>query len=448
MNIKRAATALSIAIQCPTISSEHPSEEEMLQFAALHSVLEKHFPVVHEHLDVQNIAGGSLLMKWPAASGGKCGAKARPLLPVALMAHSDVVPAADGVWEHPPFSGAIAQGYVWGRGAIDQKFGLICILEAVESLLEQGFAPSRDIYIISTHDEETGAKAGISAVRETLERLGVVFEFVLDEGGAVTQALVPSLSAPVALLGVAEKGFVDVGLTVCMDSGHSSSPGRVTAIGLLCNAVASVEANQMPARLTPPVVELIRALARHLGWTARIAMPLVDVLSPLVARQLLSTPHSAALVRSTTAPTIITGGVRRNVLASRASAVVNFRTLPGDEPDDIIEHVKSVVNDERVDVTLLVGSSASRMSSVTSRGFAQIKEAVQNAFPECIVAPYLVTGGTDSKYLEPLAKDVYRFTPALLGKADLAAIHSSNERVSIENISRAVSFYRKVITIV
>ncbi len=441
VNTARAVKSLSDAVQVRTVSFSDRALMDHGEFERFHALLERMYPLIHERLH-KTALGHNLLYLWKGAEtiGGRMGRK-----PVALMSHMDVVPADEEGWEYPPFSGAVADEYVWGRGSIDMKFGLITILEAIEELLEEGFVPSRDIYMISTCDEEAGDKGGISEIADLLGSAGVRLDWVLDEGGVVGEGIMEGLDRPLAVVGVAEKGYLDLELSVETEGGHSSAPGRATSIGVLSKAIARVEARQMPSRIASPVREFFQQVSPHFGPVKRFAFRNLALSAPLIKRAMLSSPETAAMIRTTTAPTMISGGVKPNVLAARASAVINFRLLPGDTAQDVVRHVTNVVGDSRVKVKVLTESPASTVSPMGGPGFELIEQCILEHYPDAVVTPYLVMGGTDSKILEPLASGVYRFTPCRLAKKDIARMHGVNERVSVEDIERAVKFFKSII---
>ncbi|OPZ64560.1 MAG: Succinyl-diaminopimelate desuccinylase [Firmicutes bacterium ADurb.Bin506] len=441
MNTSRAVRALSDAVQVRTVSYSDRALMDSSEFERFHALLEATFPLVHSRLE-KTALGHNLLFRW---RGSPPTAGAPVSQPIALMSHMDVVPADDEGWEHPPFSGDVADGFVWGRGTLDIKVGLIGILEAIEELLEQGFAPACDVYVISSCDEEIGERGGINDIADYLAAAGVRLAWVLDEGGVVGDGMLPGLTRSLAVVGVAEKGYLDLELSVEMPGGHSSSPGRATSIGVLGQAVARIEASQMPGRLIGPVAEFLAQVGPHLPQPRRLLLSNPRLFAPFIVRALLASPETAAMVRTTTAPTMINGGVKPNVLAPRASALVNFRVLPGDTADDVVAHVTAAIGDPRVKVKVLVDSPASTVSPAAGAGFDLIRQCIGEFWPEAVTAPYLVTGATDSKALESLADGVYRFTPCRLSRADLNRMHSVNERVSIENIETAVQFFKTII---
>ena len=442
VNTARAVKSLSEAVQVRTVSFSDPTLMDLSEFDRFHALLERLYPLTHKRLR-KTALGHSLSYLWKGSdtSHGNQGNK-----PVALMSHMDVVPADEDGWEYPPFSGAVANGYVWGRGSIDMKYGLVTILEAIEELLEEGFVPPRDIYVISTCDEETGGQGSICQIAERLGSEGVRFDWVLDEGGVVGEGMMPGLDKPLAVVGVAEKGYLDLELSVEMEGGHSSMPGRITSVGLLSQAIARLAAKQMPSRIVSPVREFFRQVSPYVGFGRRLVFANTSLFAPLIKRVMLGSPETAAMIRTTTAPTMISGSAKPNVLAARASAVINFRLLPGDTTRDVVSHVSNAVGDDRVQIKVLAESPASTVSPMDGAGFRLIEECIDQYYPDAVAVPYLLTGSTDSRSLEPLASGVYRFTPCRLTKKDIARMHGVNERVSTENIEIAVKFFKTIMT--
>lgn len=258
--------------------------------------------------------------------------------------------------------------------------------------------------------------------------------------------MMSGVDKPLAAVGVAEKGYLDLELSVGMEGGHSSMPGRTTSVGLLSQAIARLAARQMPSRLVGPVREFFKQVSPHVGLGRRLVFANTSLFAPLIKRVMLGSPETAAMIRTTTAPTMISGSAKPNVLAARASAVVNFRLLPGDTVRDVVSHVTKVVGDNRVEIKVLAESPASTVSPMDGLGFRLIEKCIGQHYPDAVVVPYLLTGSTDSKSLEPLASGVYRFTPCRLTKKDITRMHGVNERVSTENIEKAVRFFKTVIT--
>jgi carboxypeptidase PM20D1 len=437
-----AAQRLAGAIRIPTISHADSASFDAAAFAALHEYLKQQFPRVHAELQRETIATHSLLYTWRGSDPS--------LKPILLMAHQDVVPVEPGTesqWEQPAFAGTIANGFVWGRGAIDNKSAVVGILESIEMLLAEGYRPTRTVLLAFGHDEEVGGRLGARVMAELLKQRGTRLELVLDEGGIVGDGVMPGLAAPTALVGVAEKGFVSVELIARAQGGHSSLPPRQSAIGILSAAIVRIEENPMPARIHGATQQLFEALAPHSPTAQRAIFSNLWLTRPLVMRKLQASPSTNAMVRTTTAVTIFQGGTKENVLPRQARAVINFRILPGDSIGDVVAHVRRVVDDPRVAVAIAPGFSAepSGVSNTESHSYRIIERTVRSLAPEMIVAPYLVVVVTDARYFAGLTDNVLRFLPVRLQPVDLARMHGLNERIAIRDYEWAIRFYRQLI---
>jgi carboxypeptidase PM20D1 len=440
VDARRVSAKLSRAIQIPTVSREDPAPGDSVPFARFHAELEESFPRVHSSLTRETVGEGSLLYCWRG--------RQPELTPYLLMAHQDVVPVEPGTeerWRQPPFAGAIAEGYVWGRGALDDKGSLITILEAVETLLEAGFVPERTVYLAFGHDEELGGTEGAARIAEVLLSRGVELRYVLDEGGAIVERLVPGLDRPLAVIGIAEKGALDVELLVESEGGHSSVPPRETAVSILSEAVARVQSHPLPGRLSGPFAQTLEYLGPEMPFLSRLALANLWLFRGLAEWQLSQTPSTDAALRTTTAVTLIEGGVKSNVLPAKARAVVNFRIVPGESRETVLQHLRRVIGDRRVKVTALGGRDPSGVAPIHSPGYRLIERSVRQLFPGTVVAPYLVLGGTDSRHFTPLTSDCYRFSPLRARAEDLRRAHGTDERIGVENLTELVGFYMQLV---
>jgi len=431
----RAAAGLAEAIRFKTISNQDPAHFDASQFAGLGAFLEQRFPLVHRTLAREAVSDHSRLYMWAGRGDGK---------PIVLLAHLDVVPVeagTEGNWIQPPFSGAIADGYIWGRGALDDKCGALAILEAVEHLLGVGFQPARPVYIAFGHDEEVGGTLGAKAMAARLAERGVDAQFVLDEG-AIIQGLVPGITAPVASVGVGEKGYVSIELTTDGAGGHSSIPPRQTAIGVLSKAIERLEQNQLPANLDAVMGQSLAFLGPEMPFGQRAVLANLWLFGPLIERTMGDSPQTNAAIRTTTAPTIFAAGIKENVLPASARAVVNFRILPGDSVQSVVEHVRRTVDDPAVAIDVLgIGDDPSPLSDPNDPAFAGLARAVRAVFPDTLVAPILSLGATDARYYTGISRNVYRFMPIRLGPDDLTRIHGTNERIAVADYVGMVRFY-------
>ncbi len=434
-----AAERLSKAVGFRTISYHDPTRVDAEAFFGLHEYLEQTFPKVHAALRKETVGDYSLLFTWEGTDPAR--------KPILLMSHLDVVPVEPGTepsWTHPAFAGRIADGAIYGRGTLDVKSGVMGILEAVELLLTQGFKPAATVYLAFGHDEEVGGKRGNAQIARMLKERGVRFEYVLDEGGAIAQGLLVGVSAPVALVGVAEKEYLSVELVVEHQGGHSAAPPPQTAVGVLSAAISRLEAKPFPARLDGPTGLMLDYLGPEMSFTMRIFVANRWLFGWVIKRKFSATATGNAAIRTTAAATMIQAGIRENVIPRNASAVVNFRILPGESVSTVLQQVRRVINDPRVRIQQLDTTGAcapSPVSDVGSPAFATLERTIREVFPDVLVAPCLAIGTTDSRHYAALAENVFRFIPSRIKKSDVQRIHGTNERISVENYAEIIQFF-------
>lgn len=435
----QALERLSLALQQETVSYQQATELQQKRsqqaFDALHQQFQRHYPRIYAQLKPRRL-GNSLLVHWPGRSEEA----------ILLAAHLDVVPAQAEHWQHPPFSGDRLAGFVWGRGALDNKASALAILEAVERLLAQGHQPRHGIYVALGEDEEVGGALGAQRMASHLREQGVKLAAVLDEGMLVVPGSMIGLNPPVALIGLAEKGYLSLQLKVEQAGGHSSMPARETAVDILAQALIRLREHPLPAHLRAPTDQLFAWLAPEMGGFRRWALANLWLTEPLLLAQLQQKPATAALVQTTLAPTMLRGSAKENVLASEAALVINLRVLPGDTPEAIVEHFQQAIADERVHIETLsadFSGKASRVSSTETPIFGRLAQSIRQTFPEALVAPSLVLAATDSRHYEGLAEDTYRFQPVALTEADLDRLHGHNERISELSYLKSIGFFEQ-----
>jgi carboxypeptidase PM20D1 len=434
-----AAKRLAGALRFKTVSHQDPQKFDPAEFLALHEYLEENFPEAHKTLSKETVSDYSLVYKWEGSDKSK--------KPIMLMAHQDVVPVIEGTedeWTHPPFQGVVADGYIWGRGALDNKAGVTGILEAVEMLAGEGFEPEQTVYITFGHDEEVSGKNGAIKIAELLGSRGVEFEYILDEGGFITLEMISGVQRAAALIGVAEKGYLTLELTVESEGGHSSIPPPSTAVGILSRAVAKLEENPFPARLDGAADEMFQNVAPSMPFLNRLAFANLWLARPFVTAKITENPYSNAMVRTTTAATMLKGSDKENVLPIIATAVINFRILPGDTAEGVIREVERIIDDPRVKVsTLGKVSEPSQVSDTDTHFYRALKKSILQASPENppIVAPYLLMAATDSRHYKELAANTYRFIGFTLPPEDMKGFHGTDERVATDEYLRAVRTY-------
>jgi carboxypeptidase PM20D1 len=440
------AQRLGLAIQLKTFSSANLEEIDPTPFRGLLNLLHTLYPMIDERLEKETFNEFGLLYTWKGSNPS--------LEPVCFMAHLDVVPADESEgsgWKYPPFSGTVAEGFVWGRGAIDCKGVLIGQLEALNNLLREGYQPLRTIYLAFGFDEENSGRNGAAQMAKTLQQRGVQLSFLLDEGGAVTTDQIKAVDRPVAAVGVSEKGFVTLRLHAKTTSGHASMPPKRTAIGSLALALATLEANPFPQNLG--VVQfMLSHLGKALPFFQRMALANTWLFGGLVRKQMASQPTMNAFTRTTLAPTVINGGQTSNVLPAEADALINLRIMEGETREEVFQRVSNMVADEVISVlpsdaeTLQESRSwnPSPVSEVDSAQFALLANLIMAAYPSTLVMPIMFAAGTDARYYAPICRNAYRFAPFVLSKEEIATTHGVNERLSIANCAKAVGFYMEL----
>lgn len=435
ITVERFTTALTF----PTISTQDSATFDPAPFTELHTWIEDAFPNLTKRLTREVVADYSLLYTWTGSDS--------TLDPILLMGHLDVVPVETGTesrWKHPPFSGAVADSFVWGRGALDDKASVVAILEAVELLVGQGFEPRRTVYLAFGHDEELGGFSGAAQIAAILKERAGRLAFLVDEGGVIAEGLVPGVDRPVALIGVVEKGSMGVHLTVEQAGGHSSMPPRHTAVGILSRAITRLEDNPMPARMTPVLEEMLLRLAPDMPLSSRLPMANLWAFRPVIVRALLGNDRIAASLRTTTAATMVSGSPKENVLPIVARGLINFRILPGDTPEMVLDHVRRTVGDSSVHVEGL-GREASPVADYAASEFRTLEKTIGQLFPSAVPVPFLMIGGTDTRHYEGLTRNVYRFNPIVATNELVSGAHGTNERVRADDFVRAARFFAQLI---
>ena len=418
---------LSSAIQYPTISYSEEAIPDSTAFLGFHRFLLETFPLTHSKLSLEKINDYSLLYTWQGSDLSK--------KPIILMSHQDVVPVDEptiGDWEAGPFEGKITTTDIIGRGTLDDKSTLIGLLEAIEKLLEESYEPSRTIFLAFGHDEEVGGSNGASAIALNLKAKGVHATMTIDEGGYIAENLVPGLESPVAIINLAEKGFASFRLIVKTSGGHSSAPPRENTIGMLAQAIVDLENNQLPYKLVKPINYQLEYVGAELPFFKKMAFA-----NPwLFKKSILETLNA----HTSTAPTIISGGVKNNVIPTIAEATINFRILPGETIESVKQHITNTISNKINVESVGFLTNPSPVSSIDSENFKILEKIIRDMFPNSIVVPGLVGGGTDARYFYEISDDVYRFYPTRIGPNSKKRFHGIDEKISKDNYKEIIEF--------
>ncbi len=445
VDFERVQKNLSKAIQCKTISHDDPSETDWSEFEKFHAFLEEAYPMIHKNLKKEVVSAASLIFKWEGQNPD--------LEPMALLAHQDVVPVTEGTegdWTHNPFEGHNDGEYIWGRGAVDMKNHLICVMESVETLLEEGFVPERDVYLCFGHNEEVvcAKDPGASEIVKTLQSRGIHLDSVLDEGGAIITADIKGLlNTNIIAIGMAEKGYCDFKITVTDKGGHSSQAPDHNGLGKLANTILDIENNQFKIKILPFMYDLLNRVGRTGTFPARFLLCNYKLFGPIIKFLGKRIPFLACLVRTVTAVTMCEGSPAPNVLAQRASCTVNFRPIFGETSEDVANHLREVIRYKDAEIECLRKKEPSRFSPTGSRAFNAIENITSATYTNRAnaVVPYLVMGGTDAYFYEQISENVLRFAPFRFPVSIIATSHGTNERCPVFALKEGVAFFKSYI---
>lgn len=430
-----AAERLAQLVRIPTVSSYNEAEFDEDVFEAFRQKLRELYPRVHEACPPVRIGHTGVLYRWQGKSAEE---------PAVLMAHYDVVPVNAEKWKHPPFCGEVFEGELWGRGTLDTKITLLGVLEAAERLIGEGFVPRHDIYFAFAGDEEVAGK-GAPAIVAYLKERGVRPAMVVDEGGAVVDGVFPGVTKPIAVVGIGEKGMMNVELTARAAGGHASTPSIPSTVGMLCRAVTDCEKHQFPAALTEPVRLLLRNVGPYAPFALRVVFANLWLFGPLL--KALSTKlggELSAMMRTTMAFTTLQGSPQNNVLPGEATAGVNLRLVNLDTPESAQARLARIIRNERVQVRTVHAQKASPYAAAEGEHWDKLAKAVGDTWQGCIVSPYLMMACSDSRHYSEICRDVYKFSAMALSKEQRGLIHNNDERIPVSEIAKTVEFFTRL----
>lgn len=440
MDQTAAIQHLSRIIQCETISEFSGKVSNPEAFVEMHDVLFTIFPEVFKQAQIEKFGEFALLLKWQGSHD--------QLKPMLLIAHQDVVPVEETEYEHwqyPPFSGTVANGFIHGRGALDMKSSLIAILEAMNQLILDSILLKRTVYLYLGDDEEVG---GVTAkiASEWMRAQNISLSYIIDEGGVILEKMIPALDKPICMIGVGQKGMLNLELTVTSESGHSSIPPKTTPIDILGAAISKLKHCEMPVHVDALVFTLFEKLAPYMPFTQRVLLSNLWLSRPLITHKLAQNPLMNAMMRTTLAPTMFHAGFKFNILPEMATAVINCRLYPGDTEDTVVSHIQNLLKNTDVTIKVLESFKPPKVSSIDSASFKIIEKTVRTVHgDDLIVAPVLTIGGTDGRHFAQLADNTYHFLYMRGSMEDFKGYHGINERISIQNFLNSIDFYQQLL---
>lgn len=431
-----AVNALAELVRCRTVSYDDRTLEDDAEFEKLIAKLPTLYPNVVKTCPMQRMEDRGLLFHWKGSKGdGK---------PSVLMAHYDVVPVEEENWTHPAFDAEIVDGIMWGRGTLDTKVTFNGVLSAAENLIKQGFTPENDIYFAFSGGEEINGMGAVNIVNYFKEN-NIELEMVVDEGGAVVEDVFPGVSEPCGLIGIAEKGLINLEYSISSAGGHASAPKPHTPVGRLAMACAKVEAHPFKMHLTKPALEMFDTLGRRSTFLYRIIFANLWCFSGVLDTMgKKSGGEFNALMRTTVAFTQMSGSAAPNVIPPSASMVSNIRLNPADSVDSAVEYIRSVINDPDVKLTVGEHMEPSPISRTDCIGWQRVVNAVSGTWQGCVVAPYLMVQCSDSRHYGDISNRVYRFSAMDLTAEERGSIHGNDEHIRLETAQRAVEFYIRI----
>lgn len=432
--VASAPERLAEAVRFRTISYQDRSLIDYSEFARFNAYLRETFPLTFGRLEVETVSEYSLLLRWPGSDA--------ELAPVLFTAHTDVVPIEPGTeqdWAQPPFDGVIADGRIYGRGTLDDKQGVMGLLEATEALLAEGFQPERTLVLAFGHDEEISGRDGAQVLAKVMQERNWRFTWMVDEGGMLLKdnPLLPGRAS--ALINIAEKGYLTLTLVARGEGGHSSRPPKISTIGRLSGALTRIENNPFPAQLVEPVQAMLTAVAPHVDQPMRFVFSNLWLTGGIVADQMSESLLTKSFVQTTTALTMFNAGIKENVVPQQAEAKINFRLLPGQTFESVIERITDLVDDPEIEILHDGWGRIPPVAEYPGGGFDIIKRAIGEVYPDAIVLPSLLTATTDTRHYIDVADSLYRFHGMMLESEQASSIHGTGEYIGVESYEKMIA---------
>ncbi len=432
LNEEKIVRDMADMIKCKTVSHRDPAMNDKAEYEKFENLLKERFPVIHEKSVLKKLGNSGLLYFIKGKSSKE---------PSVCMAHYDVVPVEEELWTKPAFDGLIEDGMIWGRGTLDTKGTLCALMEALEMLLEAGYVPKNDLYLSFSGEEEVDGTSCADIV-SYLKENGISPAIVLDEGGAVVDNVFPGVAKRCAVVGIAEKGGLNLDFTLTSKGGHSSTPPSNPVTARICKAVTNIQKKPFKRNITKAAAEMFDTLGKHSSFLYKVIFanlwcfaPLLDLIAKKSGGEL------NAVIRTTAAVTMLSGSSAYNVLPPKATFGVNIRLAEGDTIASAVEHIRKASGESEAEITIISGTEASPCSDTSNPKWDILKRAIKETWNDAIVSPYLMMACSDSRNYCDISDRVYRFSAMYLSKEERGMIHGNDERLPIETLIKTAEFY-------
>ena len=423
-------------LKIKTVSYEDKNKIDFSKFQEYINKVQELYPTVFKYCEFTQTNEYAIKLKLTGESSER---------PTVLMAHYDVVPVTDG-WDHDPFLGEVVDGYLYGRGALDTKCTMVCALSALETALLKGYKPKNDLYLCFGANEEVYGDSQVKIV-EQFKKEGIKPALVFDEGGGIMSKAFPGVANDTAFLGMVEKGMMNVKLSVDTNGGHSSTPKKNGPAIKLARALVKLEENPLKPEIIPTIDELLNIMGRNCTFAFKLVFANMWLFRPLVKKLFtILSADTRALLTTTFAFTILNGGNQSNIIPNHVEANINIRVAPFNTPEQVIEHIKKIINDDSIKIDVSDVNIMYPECTFKQKGYDIIKDTIIETYPQTIVAPFIMLGGTDGRHYNEISDCVIRFSPIKVTNSDRNGIHGLNEKIKVETLEKCFEFYQRLLT--
>ena len=431
------AAVLKQMVDCKTVWQKDGENAE--EYQRFYRIVAECFPNLHSRAKRLTLGDGCFFY----VIAGK-----NPQKNILLMSHHDVVDGGEG-WDTDPFCATEKDGVLWGRGTVDTKTPLFAELQAAEELLSEGYDfEGMTLYIGSSHNEEVSGD-GMVLAAECFRQQGIRFDVILDEGGAITTGMIPGVNAKSAVVAVHEKGRHLYRCTLRESSeGHGGlNPTSGSPVATLSQFVTRVSKSKIfKASFAPEVKATFTRHAPYMAFPLNLVFGNFTLFSPIIKKIMAKIPQASAMISTGITFTAFHAGSQDfpQMKAKEAEVHMFLRCVREEDLQREMNEIGQIADEYGVEIQEVLRDYC-RPSSFSDRPFQVLEQILHENFPDVIVAPFLLTAGTDARRFTDIADSILRFAPIDLNKQQFSSIHGKNENITIQNIGQCVLFYKDFI---